>query len=237
MPTPSDQAREMMDRQLVAHGAADRRPAGCLSDQPQQDGAAPVARAAGRRGRHRGGDGPPAHRGRRTRVDRLAAARAGLPRRRPDPAGPGVRQPADQQCQVHSGAAAESGSPPSGGAGKSRSPSGTRALASRPSLCPSIFDMFSQVDRSIGALHGRARHRSGAGEGTGRDARRHCGGRERRSRAGQHVHRHASCAGGPATTGRRGVRQRTGRAAAAAADPRCGRQPRLAPTALPCCSA
>ena len=36
----------------------------------------------------------PADRGGRARADRLAAARAGLPRRRPDPAGPGVRQPA-----------------------------------------------------------------------------------------------------------------------------------------------
>ena len=37
----------------------------------------------------------------RPRADRHAAAAAGLPGRRPDPAGPGVLEPAEQQRQVH----------------------------------------------------------------------------------------------------------------------------------------
>ena len=49
----------------------------------------------------RRGDGPPRHRGGRARAHRLAPAGAGPPRRRPDPAGPGVQQPAHQQRQVH----------------------------------------------------------------------------------------------------------------------------------------
>ena len=43
-----------------AHGAADRRPARRLPHQPQQDGAPPLPRAARRRGEQRRGDGPPA---------------------------------------------------------------------------------------------------------------------------------------------------------------------------------
>ena len=38
----------MMDRQLVAHGPADRRPAGRSPHQPQQDGAAPLPRRCSR---------------------------------------------------------------------------------------------------------------------------------------------------------------------------------------------
>ena len=56
---------------------------------------------------------------------------------------------------------------------------------------PTIFDMFSQVDRTSSG-HRRAGDRAGAGEGADRDARRHRGGQERRARAGQHVHRHPS---------------------------------------------
>ena len=60
----------------LAHGPADRRPAGCVAHQSQQDGAAPLAGAAGRRGEQRRGDGSTAHRRRGPRTDRLAAAEA-----------------------------------------------------------------------------------------------------------------------------------------------------------------
>ncbi len=92
--------------------------------------------------------------------------------------------------------------PPSGAERTSSSPSATTGSASPPSHLPSIFDMFSQVDRSIERVHRRARHRAGAGEGAGRDARRDRHGRERRAGQGQHVHRPASRAGAP-TRGRR----------------------------------
>ena len=53
------QAQAMMERQLDAHGPADRRPARRVADQPQQDGAAPRPGSACGRRRARGGNGPP----------------------------------------------------------------------------------------------------------------------------------------------------------------------------------
>ncbi len=85
----------------LPHGAADRRPARHLPHQPQQDGAAPLPGAPRGCGQQRGGDRPSGARGGRARADGLPAAGAGPPGRRPDPAGPGVRQPAQQQRQVH----------------------------------------------------------------------------------------------------------------------------------------
>ena len=54
------------------------------------------------------------------------------------------------------------------------------------------------------AVHRRPRHRAGAGQGAGRDARRHRHGRERRAGKGQHVHRPATRPGEPLRTGDRG---------------------------------
>ena len=78
-----------------------------------------VAGAAGRRGRRAPWrpPGPPIDAAGHELTVSLPGG-AGLPRRRPDPAGPGVRQPAHQQRQVHPTRAAASGSPPSRAAGE-----------------------------------------------------------------------------------------------------------------------
>ena len=55
------------------HGPADRRPARRLAHQPQQDGAAPRAGAAGGRAQQRRRDRPPADRRRGAHAHRLAA--------------------------------------------------------------------------------------------------------------------------------------------------------------------
>ena len=52
---------------------------------------------------------------------------------------------------------------------------------------PEVFEMFAQVDRSLDARAGRPRHRPGAGQAPGRDARRPRRGRERRAGAGQSI--------------------------------------------------
>ena len=104
---------------------------------------------AGRRGEQRGGDGPPGDRGGGARADRLAAAGAGLPRRRPDPAGPGVRQPAHQQRQVHRAGRADLADRRAGRRRRGRCRCATPGSASRRTSLPSIFDMFCQVDRTI----------------------------------------------------------------------------------------
>ena len=84
------QARDMMDRQL-AHMVRlidDLLDVSRISRNKMELRRARVL--ARRRGRQRRGDRPPGDRGGRARADRLAPARARLPRRRPDPAGPGV---------------------------------------------------------------------------------------------------------------------------------------------------
>ncbi len=63
---------------------------------------------------------------------------------------------------------------------------------------PRIFDMFSQVDRSIERVHRRPRHRPGARQGPRRDARRHRPGGKFRRRPGEHVHRALPALGQPA---------------------------------------
>ncbi len=64
-----ERSQAMMDRQLGAHGAADRRPARRVPDQPEQDGAAAGAGRAGRRGGQRRRDRPPGDRRGRARAD------------------------------------------------------------------------------------------------------------------------------------------------------------------------
>ena len=104
--------------------------------------------ARGRR-QQRGGNGPPAHRRRRTRAHDFASGHAGLPRRRPDAAVAGLQQPAHEQRQVHRarrpilarrGTERRRGGDL--GAGHGHRHPGRRAATS-------IFDMFSQVDRSL----------------------------------------------------------------------------------------
>ena len=110
-------------------------------------------------------------------------AGAGLPRRRPDPAGPGVQQPAHQQRQVHRARAGASGSPPSGAAARWSCRCGTPGSASRPRPCRASSTCSPRWTGRIERTHRRPGHRAGAGQGPGRDARRHGHGRERRARA------------------------------------------------------
>ena len=132
-----------------AHGAAHRRPARHLPDQPQQDGAAPLPGAARRRGQQRRGDRPA-----RSSRPPGTSSTVSLP---PEP----VYLDADltRLAQVFGNLLTNSAKyterrahlarPPSGAGTTSSSPSATTGSASRPSRCRSIFDMFSQVDRSI----------------------------------------------------------------------------------------
>ena len=69
-------------------------------------------------------------------LDRLAAARARVPRRRPHPARPGRLEPAHQQRQVHRAGRPDLARPPSGAAARSSSPSATPGSASPRTTCP-----------------------------------------------------------------------------------------------------
>ena len=66
-PAAVEQVRAVMERQVGAHGATDRRPAGRVADHPRQDRAAAAADAAAGAG-HLGGRGP----SRRVHRERLA---------------------------------------------------------------------------------------------------------------------------------------------------------------------
>ena len=130
------QARGMMERQLghMVRLIDDLLDVSRISRNKMELRRARVLLADVRQQRR--GDGPPAHRRRRAHARRLAAARARGPRRRPDPAGPGLRQPAHQQRQVHRAGRPHLARPPSGGGTTSSSPSATTGSASRPSRCP-----------------------------------------------------------------------------------------------------
>jgi PAS domain S-box-containing protein len=123
----------------------------------------------------------------RAPADGLAAAGADPPDRRPDPALPGFFQSAQQQRQIHGAgwthlAHRDTGRRSGFGGGP-----GHRHWHSRRGHVEDLRHV--QPGGPAGrAEHRRARHRTGAGQGSGREARRERRGGEPRPRHGQHVH-------------------------------------------------
>ena len=97
---------------------------------------------------------------------------AGLPRRRPDAAGAGVLEPAQQQRQVHrSGRAHRAHAPTANGHEVVVSVRDTGIGIPAEASARHVRDVLAGGPQP-GALAGRAGHRPGAGQGPGRDARR-----------------------------------------------------------------
>ena len=146
----------MMERQVRPAGPAGRRPARRVPDQPGQARAAQGAGRTWRRWCRRRRDGPPAHRGAGPRPDRRAPRRAGPPGRRPGPAGPGVREPAEQRRQVHRAGRADRADRRARGRRGRACRCGTPASASPPRCCPASSTCSSRwtarSDRSQGGL-------------------------------------------------------------------------------------
>ena len=109
-------------------------------------------------------DGPPADRGPRPRADgRRCPPEPVRLDGRPDPAGAGPRQPAEQRRQVHRAGRPDPADGRAGGRRGRSSGCGTPASASPPSMLPRVFDLFAQVDRALGPRAGRAGHRPDPG--------------------------------------------------------------------------
>ena len=182
----------MVERQVRPHGPAGRRPAGRVPHQPGQDRAAQGGRGPGD-GRGPGGrDGPHPDRRPPPPADRLPARRADPAGGRPDAAGAGALEPAEQRRQVHRAGRPDPPDAPSGRGARSSCGSGTRASASRRRCCrgSSTCSCRSATHRS--ARPGRAGHRADPGADAGRDARRHGRGPQRRAGPGQRVRRPAA---------------------------------------------
>ena len=109
-------------------------------------------------------------------------AGAGLPRRRPDPAGPGVQQPAHQQRQVHRARRAHLAHRRAAGRRGGRVRAGHRDRHPGGRLAAHLRHVLPGGPEHR-AHHRRPRHRAGARQGPGRDARRDGHRRERRARA------------------------------------------------------
>ena len=149
--------------------------------------------------------------------------RPGSPRRRPDAAGPGALEPAHEHGQVHRARGqdlavrrAEGRRHRGLGPGhRDRHPARVAGEDLRHVLPGG--PQHRADDRGAG-------DRAGAGEGAGRDARRHRHGRERRRGSGQHVRRHASDHPGRGTRCRRAFPIRPA-GGPGTPDPGGGRQP------------
>ena len=131
----------------------------------------------------------------------------------PGPAGPGLRQPAQQRLQVHRTRAAASGC--------------TRRAARASTVVvrvedngigiaadqlPRIFDMFIAGRYLAGALAGRPGHRPDAGQEARGDARRHDRSSQRGTRPGERVRRAAADLAGHRRAGAAGAERRRSRA-------------------------
>ena len=85
-----------------------------------------------------------------------AAAAAGLPGRRPDPAGPGVREPAEQRRQVHRAGRPHLADRRAAGERRGGARCGTPASASPPTCCPASSRCSprwtASLERSQGGL-------------------------------------------------------------------------------------
>ena len=122
----------------------------------------PVELRADRRAGRRGG--ARAVRQPRPRADGHAADAAGLPERRPDPAGAGVRQPAEQRVQVHRPGRSHRADGRARGRAGGRSRAGHRHRHRGRTAAPPLQDVHAG-GHVAGALARRAGHRPDAGEG------------------------------------------------------------------------
>ena len=104
-------------------------------------------------------------------LDRHAAAAAGHRGRRPDPAGPGVREPAEQRRQVHRPGRAHLADRRAAGERRGGVGAGHRHRHRRRQAAAHLRDVLAGGPVA-GAVAGRAGHRPDAGEAAGRDARR-----------------------------------------------------------------
>ena len=131
-------------------------------------------------------------------------------RRRSRPAGPGLRQPAEQRREVHRRRRADLAHGPARGRRGRRSRCATPASGIPPDMLPRVFELFTQVDGTREPRPGRARHRPDAGQEPGRDARRQRRGAQRGARARERVRR-PPAAGGRAAAAPTRRRRTTGR--------------------------
>ena len=189
-------ARDVIDRQLRAHGAAGRRPARRLAHHARQDRAAARARRPGA-GRRATPSRPRARSSRRAATQLTVARCRREPlcaRRRPDAAGAGVRQPAQQRGEVHRRRAARIALH-GRAARRTRSSLSVRGHRHRHPAgdAAGVFDMFTQVDTSLeriargGLGIGLTLSSSGSSSCTAAASRRRA-----RARARQHVRRAAA---------------------------------------------
>ena len=187
-----DEARAMMERQLgqmvrLVDDLLDvsRITRGKLELRKER-----VDTGGGRPQRRR--DEPPAHRaGRAHDLTVTLPPDAGLPRRRPDPAGPGVLEPAEQRRQVHRAGRAHLADRRAAGRRGRGVGAGQRPRHPRRGAAPHLRDVLAGGPQP-GAVAGRAGHRPDPGAAAGRDARRHGRGPQRRAGQGQRVHRPAA---------------------------------------------
>ena len=129
-------------------GAAGGRPARRVPHQPRQARAAQGAGRAGGGRAQRGRDQPPAHRAHGPRADGHAAAGSRCPSTPTRPGCPGVREPAEQRRQVHASRGGRIWL-------TAERQGGDVVVTVRdtgigiPPTCSRIFEMFTQVDRSL----------------------------------------------------------------------------------------